>query len=60
MFCLFHKIRGYLFLMQLLQLPLAALSRTKLLKDRKVFGNIVFWFGIFVGPSIIMCLYLIV
>jgi sterol O-acyltransferase len=59
MLCLFKKVRGYLFAMQLLQLPLASLSRTKLLKGRKVLGNLVFWFGLFVGPSIVTSLYLI-
>lgn len=60
MWCLFRKVRGYLFAMQLMQLPLAALSRTRLLKGRKVLGNLVFWFGLFVGPSVLTSLYLIV
>jgi len=60
MLVLFKKIRGYLFAMQLLQLPLVSLSRTRLLKGRKILGNLVFWFGLFVGPSIITSLYLIV
>jgi len=60
MLCLFKKVRGYLFAMQLTQLPLASLSRTRWMKDRNMLGNIVFWFGLFVGPSVIMALYLIV
>ena len=60
MFCLFKKFRGYLFIMQLLQLPLAALSRTKLLKEQRVLGNVMFWFGIFLGPSILTSLYLVI
>ncbi|KAF2457446.1 MBOAT, membrane-bound O-acyltransferase family-domain-containing protein [Lineolata rhizophorae] len=60
MLCLFKKVRGYLFAMQLMQLPLAAMSRTKFLKGRNVLGNVVFWFGLFVGPSFITSLYLIV
>ncbi|KAF2436031.1 hypothetical protein EJ08DRAFT_602940 [Tothia fuscella] len=60
MLCLFKKVRGYLFAMQLMQLPLVSLSRTKLLKGRTVLGNIIFWFGLFVGPSVITSLYLIV
>lgn len=60
MLCLFKKVRGYLFAMQLLQLPLVSLSRTKLLKGRNVLGNVIFWFGLFVGPSLITSLYLIV
>ncbi len=60
MACLFKKVRGYLFTMQLLQLPLVALSRTKLLKGRSVLGNIVFWLGLFVGPSFLTSLYLVI
>ncbi|OCK83702.1 MBOAT-domain-containing protein [Lepidopterella palustris CBS 459.81] len=60
MFCLFKKVRGYLFAMQLSQIPLAALSRTRLMKGRDTLGNLVFWIGLFVGPSLITALYLIV
>jgi sterol O-acyltransferase len=60
MLCLFKKIRGYLFTMQLMQVPLAMLGRTKLLKGKDLLGNVVFWFGLFVGPSVITALYLIV
>jgi len=60
MLCLFKKVRGYLFMMQLLQLPLVSLSRTKLLRGRNVIGNLFFWFGLFVGPSVLTSLYLIV
>jgi sterol O-acyltransferase len=60
MFVLFKKVRGYLFTMQLMQLPMVAMSRSRLLKGRKVLGNVIFWFGLFVGPSIITSLYLIV
>jgi sterol O-acyltransferase len=56
---LFKKVRGYLFTMQLLQMPLVTLSRTKLLKGRTVLGNVIFWLGLFVGPSFLTSLYLI-
>lgn len=57
---LFRKVRPYLFTMQLLQMPLVTLSRTKLLKGRTVLGNIIFWLGLFVGPSFLTSLYLII
>lgn len=57
---LFRKVRGYLFMMQLMQMPLAMISKTKLLKDKVVLGNVVFWFGLFIGPSLLASLYLIV
>lgn len=60
MACLFKKVRGYLFTMQLLQMPLVTLSRTKLMKGRTVLGNVVFWVGLFVGPSFLTSLYLII
>ncbi|KAJ9649030.1 Sterol O-acyltransferase 2 (Sterol-ester synthase 2) [Coniosporium apollinis] len=60
MLCLFKKVRGYLFAMQLAQLPLAALSRTRLMKGKNVLGNVMFWLGLFIGPSLLTSLYLIV
>lgn len=60
MFCLFKKVRGYLFTFQLTQIPLAAFMKTKMMRDRDTLGNIIFWFGLFIGPSLITSLYLIV
>lgn len=60
MFCIFHKVRGYLFTFQLTQLPLAAFMRTRWMKGRNTLGNVIFWFGLFIGPSVITSLYLIV
>ena len=57
---LFKKVRGYLFWMQLGQLPLVAFSRSKLMKGRNVLGNIIFWLGLFIGPSILTSLYLVI
>lgn len=59
MLCIFNKLRGYLFALQLAQVPLVALSRSKLLKGHNVLGNIIFWFGLFWGPSLITTLYLV-
>lgn len=60
MFCLFKKVRGYLFALQLSQIPLAALSKTRLMRGKDTLGNIIFWIGLFIGPSLITSLYLIV
>lgn len=57
---IFKKVRGYLFWMQLLQLPLVSFSRSKLMKGRIVLGNVIFWMGLFVGPSFLTSLYLVV
>lgn len=60
MACMFRKVRGYLFTMQLLQIPLVTLSRTKLLKGRHTLGNVIFWIGLFVGPSVLTSFYLLI
>lgn len=59
MWCIFKKLRGYLLAMQMFQLPLVRLSRTRWLKDKKVLGNAIFWTGILTGPSLLCSLYLI-
>jgi sterol O-acyltransferase len=38
---------------------LVRLSRTKWLRNRRTLGNIMFWLGIFTGPSVLCSLYLI-
>ncbi|TGJ88716.1 hypothetical protein E0Z10_g33 [Xylaria hypoxylon] len=59
MWCIFKKLRGYLLAMQMFQLPLVRLSRTRWLRDKKVLGNAIFWTGILTGPSLLCSLYLI-
>ncbi|KAK0708410.1 MBOAT, membrane-bound O-acyltransferase family-domain-containing protein [Lasiosphaeris hirsuta] len=59
MWCIFKKLRGYLLFLQMCQLPLVGLSRTKWLRNRSTVGNMFFWFGIFTGPSLLCSLYLI-
>ncbi|KAI1485638.1 MBOAT family protein [Biscogniauxia mediterranea] len=59
MWCLFKKLRGYLLALQMCQLPLVRLSRTRWLKGRATLGNVMFWVGIFTGPSLLCSLYLI-
>lgn len=56
---MFKKVRLYLFIMQLLQVPLVSLSQSKFLKGRTVLGNTIFWLGLFVGPAFLTSLYLI-
>lgn len=58
MFVIFKKFRGYLLALQMCQLPLVALSRTRYLRDKRVLGNVIFWMGIFTGPSLMCSLYL--
>lgn len=58
MYSIFKSLRGYLLLFQMSQLPLMMFSNTKLMKDKKVLGNVLCWFGFISGPSIICTLYL--
>lgn len=58
MYVIFGRLRGYLFFFQLLQLPLGLLSRQKFFVTYPSLGIALFWFGIFVGPSILTSLYL--
>ncbi|RPB24507.1 hypothetical protein L211DRAFT_784775 [Terfezia boudieri ATCC MYA-4762] len=51
MWCIFKKLRGYLLCMQMLQLPLVLLSRTRFFKDRDTLGNVMFWISIYTGMS---------
>lgn len=60
MWCLFKKLRGYLLLLQMTQIPLVQLSRTRFLKGHATLGNLLFWGGIFMGPSLLCSLYLII
>ncbi|CAK9439564.1 uncharacterized protein LODBEIA_P36640 [Lodderomyces beijingensis] len=59
MYIIFGTVRGYLLWFQMSQIPLIMLSQTKLLKGRRVLGNIICWFGFISGPSVICCLYLV-
>jgi sterol O-acyltransferase len=59
MWCLFKKLRGYLLMLQMCQLPLVRLNRTSFMKSRPLLRNMLFWVGIFTGPSLLCSLYLI-
>lgn len=59
MYVIFKKLRGYLLILQMNQLTLVQLSKTKWLKDKKVLGNCIFWFGIVFGPSLMCTMYLV-
>ncbi|CAL9728580.1 sterol O-acyltransferase 2 [Monosporozyma unispora] len=58
MYVIFNRLRFYLFFFQMLQLPLVSLSNSKLLRDKPIIGNVIFWIGICIGPSVMCSLYL--
>lgn len=43
------KIRGYLFAMQMAQLPLIFISQIPFVKRNETLGNIIFWTGLLIG-----------
>ncbi|KAJ3295378.1 hypothetical protein HK104_002717 [Borealophlyctis nickersoniae] len=47
------KVRMYLFVMQMFQIPLIYISRFLAVKKHKAAGNAFFWFGLFLGPPLL-------
>ncbi|AMD21463.1 HER184Wp [Eremothecium sinecaudum] len=58
MYVIFGRLRFYLFFIQMAQLPLMAFNNSRLLRNRKVLLNILFWLSICTGPSMICTIYL--
>ncbi|KAF8269797.1 MBOAT, membrane-bound O-acyltransferase family-domain-containing protein [Lactarius quietus] len=54
-----HKIRMYLFAMQLIQIPLIAVGRTPAIKRNKRLGNVVFWLGLYAGFPLLCVAYVL-
>lgn len=59
MYVLYGKVRGYLLVLQMSQLPLVALSRTRFMRGRKILNNALCWFGLIAGPGVVCMLYLV-
>jgi len=52
-----QKIRMYLFVLQLCQIPLILLSRVPAIKRNKLMGNVVFWLGLYAGFPLLCVAY---
>ncbi|KAG7445002.1 uncharacterized protein BT62DRAFT_970207 [Guyanagaster necrorhizus] len=52
-----QKIRMYLFLLQLIQIPLIVLSRMPVIKQNQMLGNVVFWLGLYAGFPLLCVAY---
>lgn len=59
MYVIFGRLRGYLFYFQMSQIPLVLVSRSRFLREKKILGNVICWFGFVSGPAIICTLYLV-
>lgn len=53
MSCITKKLRGYGFLAQMSQLPIVAIQKTKFVKGKKLFNNVMFWISFILGLSIV-------
>ncbi|KAJ6619846.1 MBOAT, membrane-bound O-acyltransferase family-domain-containing protein [Mycena sp. CBHHK59/15] len=51
------KFRMYIFLLQLIQIPLIAASRLPVMKRNKLMGNVVFWIGLYAGFPLLCVAY---
>ncbi|THV02464.1 MBOAT-domain-containing protein [Dendrothele bispora CBS 962.96] len=51
------KFRFYLFVMQLIQIPLIAISRMPAIKRNRLMGNVVFWLGLYAGFPLLCVAY---
>ena len=58
--CITKKLRGYGFVAMMLQLPIVAVQRSKLIRGRWVFNNAAFWFSMILGLSAMCSLYVLV
>lgn len=59
LYIIFLKVRPYMFLFQMVQIPTAYFSCRPPFKDHQSLCNILFIFAIFFGMSTLMCIYLV-
>lgn len=51
--CITKKLRGYGFLAQMSQLPIVAIQKSKFVKGKKLFNNVMFWISFILGISVV-------
>lgn len=59
MYVIFLKVRPYMFLFQMSQIPTTYLSKRTPFKENPALCNILFIFAIYIGMTTILCLYLV-
>ncbi|KAL1986270.1 hypothetical protein VTN96DRAFT_6638 [Rasamsonia emersonii] len=60
MSCITKKLRGYGFLLMMLQLPIIAVQRSPFVRRLRTWNNIFFWFSMILGLSMMCALYVLV
>ncbi|KAL9125632.1 MAG: hypothetical protein Q9217_005185 [Psora testacea] len=58
--CITKKLRGYGFVAQMLQLPIVAVQRSKVVRSRKLLNNVLFWISMILGLAMLSALYVLV
>ncbi|KAF9038453.1 MBOAT, membrane-bound O-acyltransferase family-domain-containing protein [Panaeolus papilionaceus] len=53
-----RKFRMYLFILQLIQIPLIMIGRIPAIKRNKLMGNVVFWLGLYAGFPLLCVAYI--
>lgn len=56
--CITKKLRGYGFLAQMSQLPIVAIQKSKFVKGKKLFNNVMFWISFILGISVVSSPYI--
>ncbi|KAI8620827.1 MBOAT, membrane-bound O-acyltransferase family-domain-containing protein [Chytriomyces sp. MP71] len=51
------RFRPWLFMFQMLQIPLIYMMRVPFMRKQRLFGNALFWFAMFLGPPLMTALY---
>ncbi|KAI8922735.1 MBOAT, membrane-bound O-acyltransferase family-domain-containing protein [Entophlyctis helioformis] len=53
-----RRLRFYFFGLQMFQIPLIYFARIPAVRKQRLFGNLLFWFGMFLGPPLLAVAYL--
>jgi len=57
--CITKKLRGYGFIMMMLQMPIVMVQRSRWVKGRTLLNNVLFWVSMILGLSMICALYVL-
>ncbi|WPG98769.1 Hypothetical protein R9X50_00156500 [Acrodontium crateriforme] len=58
--CITRKFRGYGFVLMMMQIPIVAIQRLPIIRERKLLNNVMFWISMIMGLSLLCALYVLV